>query len=132
MKLHLASFMQPENFGEGRIISITFGSKPNNISVKSIFEPFAPPTSLINEYNSLRTSDPEKASKLFITSYTEQLESFFNDLVKESEKEGCSVINLLPFKDGDTLCSWERKDFTNFRKILAPFLEKVGYEVVLA
>lgn len=124
--------MQPDNFGNGRKISITYGSKPHNISVSSIFEPFAPSTDLINEYNSLRTSEPEKASKLFISSYTKQLESFFANLDKEANEAKCSMVELLPFKDGDTLCSWERKEFTNFRKILAPFLERAGYEVLLA
>lgn len=132
MRIHLASFMQPNNFGHGKVISITHGTKPNNIDVMGIFEPLAPPAELVSQYNSIRTSDPDNAGKLFVNTYTEQLKSFFETAKKDADEQKCSVIELLPFEDGDTLCSWERKEYTNYRKILAPFLTEAGYDVELA
>lgn len=132
MKIHLASFMQQNNFGAGRVISITHGTKPYNINVKAIFEPLSPPEDLVSKYNSTRASEPEAAGKLFVEAYTQQLKTFFENVKKDAEDKNVSVIDLLPFQEGDTLCSWERKEYANYRKILAPFLEEAGYDVVLA
>lgn len=128
MKLFLASFLERDNFGPGRVISITSGSKPKNIDVSSIFLPFTPPLELVRQYNEISAEDKSKASDLFINGYSHQLNNVVSELETEN-KEG--YFDLLPFQDGDTLCSWERKDYTNYRSILAPVLEKLGYEVVL-
>lgn len=132
MKLFLASFLEKDNFGPGRIISITSGSKPKNIDVSNIFLPFTPPLELIRQYNEISAEDKSKASDLFIKGYNQQLNNVVSELEYELELESKEVyFDLLPFQDGDTLCSWERKDYTNYRSILAPILEKMGYEVVL-
>lgn len=134
MKLHLASFLQPENFGTGRIIGIinTNGGKPKSTKVDFIFEPFTPNIELIAKYNQLRPTDPIIAGQSFVTDYRKQLDEFMTTLQKTAIAENTSMIDLLPFKDGDTLASWERANFTNYRKILAPYLYKIGFlEVVI-
>lgn len=129
MKIYLASFMQPENFGCGNVISITSSSKPRNIRVDGIFLPLTPDSSVMNRYYELREEDADAAGKYFIEQYTKQCQDFVDEvlvMIGDSSAE-----SVLPFKEGDTLCSWERAQYTNYRKILAPFLEKLGYEVVL-
>lgn len=131
MKLFLASFLQKENFGPGTVISICNGSKPRDIAVKQQFKHFIPSQDLISTYYDVVTEEPEKASKIFVSGYQKQLEEVVDSIKQEAEKEGLSPTDILPFKDGDTLCSWERAQNNNYRKILAPYLEKLGYEVVL-
>lgn len=131
-KIYLASFLQPENFGPGRVIGIinTNGGKPKT-KVAGIFEPFTPPIELIESYNKMRTEDPAGASKMFISKYQEQLDQFLESATKTAQESSESLSEILPFEDGDTLASWERAEMTNFRKLLAPYLEKMGFEVVL-
>ena len=131
MKLFLASFLQKENFGSGDIISICSGTKPKDIEVKKQFIHFIPSENLINEYYNLRQKDQNAASDFFVSGYQKQLEEVITSVTEEASMEKLSVLDILPFKDGDTLCSWERGQFNNYRKILAPYLEKLGYEVVL-
>lgn len=131
MKLFLASFLQKENFGPGTVISIARGSKPRDIKVTQQFQHFIPDESLIDQYYSLRPVNEKAASYNFVTGFQAQLEKTLEDILLEAKKENVSVMDLLPFKDGDTLCSWERSQYSNYRKVLAPYLEKLGYEVVL-
>lgn len=134
MKLFLASFLEKENFGPGAIISICNGTKPKYIDVKRQFTFFIPDKKTIDQYYDLRVKDEKTASEFFVDAYKKQLDdvvqSMFEELSESSEKVS-TVRDLLPFKDGDTLCSWEREKFNNYRSILAPYLEKLGYEVVL-
>lgn len=132
MKIYLASFSEPENFGPGRIIGIVDGGpKPHSVNVEWIFKPFTPPKELIIKYNDLRLHQPIESSNFFVSSYTEQLDSFFLEVKFEAKQRKKKISDLLPFNEGDTLASWERAAYTNYRKILAPFLEKMGFEVVL-
>lgn len=131
MKIYLASFLQPENFGPGTIYGIVTGSRPKNVKVDLVFQPFTPPVELINSYNDMRTSQPKEAGEMFTSQYKAQLESFVSAVKEALPRDNSLLTDLLPFKDGDTLASWERAEFTNYRKILAPFLEQLGYEVVL-
>jgi len=131
MKIYLASFMQPENFGPGILYSICNGQKPLNINVEKQFSHVIPSPDLINRYAELRPTDGESASKMFITEYNMQLEKFVEQVLYAASQDNKSPQEILPFNEGDTLCSWERSQFTNYRKILAPYLEKLGYEVVL-
>jgi hypothetical protein len=131
IRIYLASFLQPNNFGpSGRIIGIVnpVSEKPKNVRVSGIFEPLTPKLEFIAQYNKLRPTDPISAGKLFVESYKKQLDDFLKVLEEQKENE---ITDLLPFEDGDTLASWERAEFTNYRKILAPYLQKIGYEVVL-
>lgn len=123
--------MQKENFGKGRVIGITTGSKPKDIEVKHIYLPLTPPADLILSYNKMAQVKPEEASTTFTESYKVQLESFVQEVLDTAKADGKKATDILPFEDGDTLCSWERNYRTNYRKVLAPYLEKLGYEVVL-
>lgn len=131
MKLFLASFLEKENFGPGRIISITASGKPRDINVGDIFLPLTPSMDLIGRYNETAQKNKLEAGQLFVTEYKNQLSDFFNKLESARDDANTNITDLLPFEDGDTLCSWERKNFTNYRSILSPFLEKMGYQVVL-
>lgn len=131
MKLFLASFLQRENFGPGEIISICEGSKPKDLEVKKRFKHFIPSQDLINTYYDVATEEPERASKIFVAGYKKQLDEVVEEILQEASKEGLKPSDILPFRDGDTLCSWGRAQYNNYRKILAPYLEKLGYEVVL-
>lgn len=131
MKIFLASFLQKENFGSGKIISITASNKPKDIVVKEIYLPVTPSQAMIDEYYHLMEEDKVKAGEFFRSSYTAQLDKFVEAVKKAAEEDSVTPMELLPFEEGDTLCSWERAQYTNYRKILAPFLEKLGYEVVL-
>lgn len=130
MKLFLASFLQKENFGPGDIIGIC-NDKPRDFEVKKQFKYFIPPQDLINTYYNLLTTDKEFAAEIFVSGYQTHLDKVTAEIIVEAEKMNVSPCQVLPFNDGDTLCSWERKQNTNYRKILAPYLERLGYDVVL-
>ena len=130
MKLYLASFMEKHNFGKGEVISITHSTKPRDIVVQSIYLPFTPPAALIKKYNEMKVSSQKEAGEMFEQTYRKQLEDFYRDAAVTANQEGKSIQELLPFNDGDTLCSWERSAYTHYRKTLAPVLREMGYEVV--
>jgi hypothetical protein len=131
VKLFLASFMQKENFGPGKIISICKGSKPKNFEVKEQFTPFIPNNDIIKRYYKSRLDNEKESNEIFVKEYQEQLQNIVKEIITESKDSGIPILDLLPFQDGDTLCSWERAEYTNYRKILAPVLEQLGYEVEL-
>lgn len=130
MKLYLASFLEPHNWGNGRVISITEGNKPFKINVSSKFPPFTPPTALIKAYNDLRIVNSEKATETFVSAFSVQLSEYSKQVSEEGFSLNKNAIDILPFKEGDTLCSWERKEFSNYRKLIASVLETMGYDVV--
>ena len=134
MKLFLASFLERDNFGPGKVIAIIDprgNNKPDDIKCDSFFKPFTPSAELVDSYQGMRGNDPAGAADMFTSTYTDQLESFFKEVSEDAEKEGKTIQDLLPFKNGDTLVSWERGAFTNYRRILGPILEKMGYIVSL-
>lgn len=131
MKIFLASFLQKENFGpSGRIISVTSGNKPSRINVDEIFLPLVPSQIIIDLYYKMKEENNPEAGKYFTDNYAGQLEVFAEEVLETAVQEQKSVMDLLPFQEGDTLCSWERAEFTNYRKTLATCLEKLGYEVI--
>ena len=133
MKLYLASLLQKENFGPGRIIGIinTNGGKPRDVKLDSVFEPFTPNIDSIAKYNKSRPTDASTAGQVFVFEYNQQLQKFLDILRASAVADNREISELLPFQDGDTLASWERAEFTNYRKVLAPFLEQMGFEVIL-
>src|SRR4051812_17913437 len=108
MKLYLASFLQKENFGPGKIYSICRGQKPQGINVDQIFLHVTPKKELIDQYYLMRETDPKQAGETFTTGYQVQLQEFVDNVVRDAAEEGVTPLELLPFCDGDTLCSWER------------------------
>lgn len=127
MKLFLASFFESDNHGPGRKISIATGV-PKDKKVDCVFELLIPEG--MNEYYKTRFSDSNAGQK-FEESYTKQLSKLYNDLTVDSKTENLSFEELLPFKDGDTLLSWEKSGNMSYRKMVNDFLVKLGYEVVL-
>ena len=125
MKLVLASYFQPENHGDGRKIGVSPG-KPRDIECESVFTSFVPANYW--EYHETKKTDPE-AGRKFVEGYNSQLEEFVAEVKQEAEKQGVPVHQLLPFKDGDTLLSWEKKGNLSYRAILAKYLMELGYEV---
>ncbi len=130
MKLYLASFLEKHKFGPGRLISITDGSRPDHLKCEIVFEHFIPSTKCSKKYKSMQLSDPTNAGKVFVKQFTEELDEFYNDIVETAADEELDPQDLLPFRDGDTLASWEREDFTHYRSLVATYLQKLGYEVV--
>jgi len=131
MKIYLASFLEPENFGPGRVIGIVNGEKPKYVRCDTKFDPLTPKQTLTDTYNDMAANDPLNASEAFVNGFTAQLDEFCEDVAKSAKEKDQSPTDILPFKDGDTLASWERGDYTNYRVLVAPFLKKLGYDVVV-
>lgn len=129
MKLYLASFLEVHNFGPGRVIGIANGNKPDHVECSLVFTPLIPTQQLSQTYNKMSLKDPEGASKHFVTEFQKQLDEFYSEVVNSSEEENVTPQEILPFEDGDSICSWERAAYTNYRRLIAPYLEKLGYEV---
>lgn len=120
-KIFFASFLEPDNFGPGRLISLTRGRKPRFLVVKLQWPLGIPSDSILAEYNSQKESDPSGAASRFIAAYKSQLQDSLQDI----------RIDDLPFENGDTLLSWERASRNNYRKILAEYFQELGYEVII-
>tara|TARA_Y100000310_G_C20090881_1_gene538196 strand:+ start:89 stop:487 length:399 start_codon:yes stop_codon:yes gene_type:complete len=130
MKIYLASFLEPDNFGPGRVIGVVNGNKPTHVKCDFQYKQLTPRQELTDTYNDMAVSDPKNAGKQFVTDFTEQLDVFCTDVLRVAGEEGKDAKELLPFKDGDTLASWERASFTNYRSLITPFLKKLGYDVI--
>jgi hypothetical protein len=131
MILYLASFLEPENFGKGRVIGIAAGNKPVSVNVDTKFLPFIPLESITKEYYIQSTKDQIKASRDFITSFRKQLDDFYSLVLEKADERGVSPMEVLPFSDGDTLASWERAGRSNYRNLVGEILKKFGYSVVV-
>lgn len=133
IKLYLASFLEPENFGPGRVIGIANGSKPKHIDVDLMFEYLIPSHELMMKYRKLSggNNKSKEASKVFVSEYSKQLETFEKDVLRIAKDKGKEPIDVLPFKNGDTLASWERERYTNYRTLICPVLKRLGFDVIL-
>jgi len=127
MKIYLASFLESENHGPGRKIAV---ANPGDKKVAGVLKYFMPSENILEAYKTLQGSDQKLAAEFFISSYRDQLEKFVNELQKAAKEENTTMIEQLPIQEGDTLLSWERYAYTNYRGILADYLLDIGYEVV--
>ncbi|MFA6201548.1 MAG: hypothetical protein WC679_14215, partial [Bacteroidales bacterium] len=91
---------------------------------------FIPSQSLQDQYKTLLQNNKEMASEHFIVEFKKQLDEFYNKVVKAAQAKNITPIELLPFKENDTLVSWERKANTHYRGLIAELLKKLGYEIV--
>lgn len=128
--LHLASYWEKQNHGPGKLIGITW-NKPEDVKSDGLFAQFTPKKEFLDAYKKEKLDNPEKAGSDFISKYSQQLDEFVVELEKMSQEQGIAVDALLPFEDGDTLASWERQGYSNYRTILASYLVKLGYKVEL-
>lgn len=141
MKLYLASMLEPENFGDGKVYAIA-KTKPMTLNVIGLYSHLTPPDELIAKYKEMQldydqnipetvTAAQKKASNYFNTAFYEQLKSFLMDLNKAAKEENKKMMELLPFEEGDTLVSWEKEGNSNYRGTVGGLLKKIGYEVVV-
>lgn len=130
MKLYLASYFQPENHGPGRLIGISYG-KPKDTDAPYVYRQFVPSADIWFKYKDLAKENQEKASATFEVDYKQQIGNFVNQLTKDAKAQGKSPMEMLPLESGDTLASWEKDGHLTYRLLLAPFLQELGYEVVL-
>lgn len=130
MKLYLASFLQPENFGPGRLIGICKGKRPSHLEVNLKFDPFIPSLEISNKYYEEKNTNPN-AGPEFAGAYKKQLIEFLTDVKKQAEEKNMSIAEFLEFQDGDTFASWERAENSNYRRTLGDVLEDFGFEVSL-
>lgn len=129
MKIVLASYFQEENHGSGRKIGIS-PKKPTSedaVECQFRFDPLDPGV-LYWDYHKYKKDDPEAAGEAFVAGYRKQCADFVAD-VKAKQANGQNIEDILPFKDGDTLLTWERKGNTSYRAIAAEYLRELGYEV---
>ncbi len=131
MKIYLASFLEEENFGPGRLIGVANGNKPEHVSCDVVFSSLVPSNEIMVQYRDASVNDPRNAGKNFVDAFNMQLDQFCSNVTKKAQEENKNVMEVLPFKDGDTLASWEREAFTNYRGQVANCLERLGYEVEL-
>lgn len=130
MKLILASFFEEENHGPGRKIGIC-PKKPTSDSASEsdfVFRPLDP-GQLYWDYHKYKKDDPKMAGEAFVEAYRKQCEEFVSDVKMKAEKDSVSIFDILPFKDGDTLLTWEKKGSTSYRAIAAEYLRELGYDV---
>lgn len=129
MKIFLASYKEIENHGPGKKFAIA-STKPDNISVEGFYKYLTPAEETIEKYREIQTDDQVVAGEFFNNTFKQQLNSFCREVEEVSKEENVSIFELLPFKDGDTLLSWERNGYTNYRSLVADCLVKLGYDVV--
>jgi len=131
MKLVLASYFEKDNHGSGRKIGISPGKPKSSDAVECDLRFGAlDPGQLYWDYHKFKKEDPEHAGEAFTVAYKKQCQDFIDDVKDKAAKESKTVFELLPFQDGDTLLSWEKKGNTSYRAIAAEFLRELGYEVV--
>ena len=128
--------LEPEHFGPGKIYAIAT-SKPDSLKVDGLYSHFTPKEEFLEKYKEIqlelseRSSAAQEAADYFNSAYYNQLKSFLSKLKKAAREENKSPMELLPFRDGDTLVSWERLGNSNYRATVAGLLKKIGYEVEL-
>ena len=71
MKLYLASILQPENHGPGRLIGIADGHKPKDISIDLKYELFIPEAKYIRAYKNAVIMKEDSAPEEFCKNYPE-------------------------------------------------------------
>jgi hypothetical protein len=130
MKIYLASYKETNNHGFGRKISVA-ESKPPELDIKFIYKDFVPSNEIINNYYLNKNKNQDLAAKAFELEFSKQLDEFKGKLLKFCENNNKEPKEVLPFKDGDTLLSWERFGYSNYRKPISNLLESLGYEVIL-
>lgn len=130
MKIYLASYLEKENHGSGKKYSVV-ATKPDGMFTNAFYSHLTPKNEIMEDYYNTQLKDQVSAAINFNNEFRKQLDEFVNDVKKTSEDEKVEICELIPFRDGDTLLSWEREGYTNYRYLIAEALEKLGYEVNL-
>lgn len=129
--------LEPENFGSGKVYAIA-NTKPNELIVDGLYTYLTPKDEYIEQYKKiqLELSDEKPnalkdAADYFTGIFYNQLKLFLINLNKAAKEENKTMMELLPFCDGDSLVSWERFGNSNYRGLVGGALKKIGYEVIL-
>jgi hypothetical protein len=130
MKIYLASYLEPESHGPGKKYGIHH-EKTDKYEVDGKVSYLTPAEELFENYDKKRAVDAKEAADYFNKAFYEQLKSVYIKLKTQAKAENKSEMELLPFKDGDTLLSWEREGNSNYRGTVAGLLKKIGYEIIL-
>lgn len=132
MKIYLASFLEPDNFGKGRLFSIASNNKfPSYLKLTGKFSKLAPSIEIMNNYIYKKYENKDEAASSFRNEFSNQLDSYLNEINDYCLNNNCNINDVLSLCDNDTLLSWERKGNPNYRDLVAEFLKKINYEVVL-
>lgn len=130
MKIYLASYLEPENHGPGKKYGIHH-QKPDDFKADGKVLYLTPAEELLGNYKNKQLIDQKEAADYFNKAFYEQLKSVYISLKTQGKDENKTIMDLLPFKDGDTLLSWERDGNSNYRGTVAALLKKIGYEIIL-
>lgn len=130
MKIYFASFLEPENCGPGKKYAISH-SKPDNFEVDGKVSYLTPTEDSLENYKIKQLEDQKTAADFFNKAFYERLKAVLIKLKSQAKAENKTEMELLPFKNGDTLLSWEREGNSNYRGTVAGLLKKIGYEVIL-
>lgn len=130
IRIVLASYFEPDYHGPGRKIGIS-PQKPNSaVDCDFVFHDLSPGKDEYFQYHKEKKIDIKSASDNFNNHINFKLNNFLEEVKKAAENEGISVFEVLPFQDGDTLLSWERKGNLTYRDKVALVLRELGYEVI--
>lgn len=131
MKLYLASYLEPMFHGPGIKYGIAT-TKPNNLDISGgMFKFLTPTDELISIYREKQLEDQIEAANYFNSEFKVYLNKFENEVKQAAISENKQPHELLPFKDGDTLLSWEKAENTSYRPLVAKCLRNLGYDVEL-
>ena len=129
MQIFLASYFEEEYHGPGRRIGVSPG-KPNNLDYDCDFMfKHLSPGDLYWDYHKNKNNDYETASKTFTSEYRKQLDEFKKEVINAANQEEKDPQSILPFEDGDTLLTWEKRGNVSYRTAIAQCLLDLGYDV---
>lgn len=130
MKIYLASYLQPDNFGSGRKISICW-DKPKEFKLDGCLEWLIPSKQILRNYKNNVIEDPDNAGPIFEHEFNQQLKESIVELKNIAKEKSVSIQDLVGLQDEDTLLSYERFENKNYRPIVAKHLESLKYEIIL-
>lgn len=128
INLVLASFFEPQFHGKGRKIGVA-PRKPTNVECDMVFDQFSPTAEDYFTYHKNKHDGPQ-AGEIFVESYKKQLSDICLEIAETAREQDKDPTDILPFSEGDTLLSWEKKGSTSYRAILAEYLRDLGYDVI--
>lgn len=130
MKLVLASYFQPENHGSGVKYGVS-PDKPKNVEgCDLVFSHLSPTSDDYYNYHRDKKTDPDEAGPKFLKAFRATLAEFKEGVLAAASSSNKTIFEILPFKDGDTLLSWEHKGHLSYRAMIATTLRELGYEVI--
>ena len=132
--IHTASFFEPQNFGDGRLVSIAmqtpyaFAQRYSDSDRElAEVEELKPDWYLVSSYRS-RVINKEKYKRIYYELLYKRFTGYWDDIMSGSlgpEK----ILNLFSLEDGDTLLCWEKYGKFCHRILVAEILKNNGVDV---